>query len=51
MQPSLAHDSQYTLVVGTLYGVFSGLFSGRAMRLWRLAARPATPARPQTANA
>jgi hypothetical protein len=51
MQPSLAHDSQYTLVVGTLYGAFSGLFSGRAMRLWRLAGRPATPARPQTANA
>ncbi|HMA07354.1 MAG TPA: DUF6622 family protein [Ramlibacter sp.] len=51
MQPSLAHDSQYTLVVGTLYGAFSGIFSGRAIRLWRLAARPGTPSRRQTANA
>jgi len=51
MQPSLAHDGQYTLVVGTLYGAFSGLFSGRAIRLWRLAARPGAPTHPQAANA
>jgi hypothetical protein len=41
MQPALARDSQYTLIVGALYGVFSGIFIGRAARLWRLAFRPA----------
>lgn len=41
MQPGLAHDAQYTLVVGALYGIFSGTFAGRAIRLWRLALRPA----------
>jgi hypothetical protein len=51
MQPSLAHDSQYTLVVGTLYGAFSGIFGGRAVRLWRLAARPGASTRPAAANA
>jgi hypothetical protein len=39
MQPSLARDGQYTLVVGALYGAFSGIFTGRALRLWRLAYR------------
>jgi hypothetical protein len=41
MQPALARDSQYTLVTGALYGLFSGIFIGRAARLWRLAFRPA----------
>ena len=41
MQPALAHDASYTLAVGTVYGVFSGLFAGRGARLWRLASRPA----------
>jgi hypothetical protein len=41
MAPTLARDGQYTLVVGALYGLFSGLFTGRAARLWRLALRPA----------
>jgi hypothetical protein len=41
MQPGLAHDTPYTLVVGALYGIFSGAFAGRAIRLWRLALRPA----------
>jgi hypothetical protein len=36
MQPSLAHDGLYSLVVGTLYGLFSGTFAGRAARLWRM---------------
>ncbi|MDB5945965.1 MAG: hypothetical protein JWQ33_991 [Ramlibacter sp.] len=40
MQPSLARDGQYTLVVATIYGAFSGIFAGRAARLWRLALRP-----------
>ena len=42
MQPSLAQDSQYPLVVAALYGAFSGIFMGRAARLWRLAVRPAS---------
>lgn len=41
IQPGLARDSQYTLVVGTVYGLCSGIFIGRAARLWRLAARRA----------
>jgi uncharacterized membrane protein len=39
MQPTLARDGQYTLVVGAIYGAFSGIFTGRALRLWRLAYR------------
>ena len=38
MQPALARDGQYTLIVGALYGLTSGIFIGRAARLWRLAA-------------
>ena len=41
MAPRLAHDAQYALVVATLYGAFTGVFVGRAARLWRLALRPA----------
>ncbi|MBI2768909.1 MAG: hypothetical protein HYX47_04770 [Burkholderiales bacterium] len=51
MQPGLAHDGQYTLVVGGLYGVFSGTFAGRAARLWRLALRPAGAASTAAFNA
>ena len=40
MDPSLARDGQYTLIVGALYGMFSGVFAGRAVRLLRLAYRP-----------
>ena len=50
MQPALARDGPYTLAVGTLYGVFSGLFVGRAARLWRLADRAHRPTA-QAANA
>jgi hypothetical protein len=50
MQPDLARDGQYTLIVGALYGLFSGVFAGRAARLLRLAARPAL-AQPSPANA
>jgi hypothetical protein len=42
MQPALARDGEYALVVATLYGLFSGIFAGRAGRLWRIALRPAT---------
>jgi hypothetical protein len=37
MQPSLSHDNVYALVVGGIYGLFSGAFTGRAARLWRIA--------------
>ena len=42
IQPSLARDSGYTLVVAALYGAFSGIFTGRTARLWQLALRPAS---------
>jgi hypothetical protein len=41
MNPGLARDGEYTLIVGALYGVFSGVFAGRAARLLRLAFKPA----------
>lgn len=37
MQPALARDGHYTLAVAAIYGVCSGIFAGRAARLWRLA--------------
>lgn len=37
MKPPLASDPQYTLVVGALYGAFNGIFTGRSLRLLRLA--------------
>lgn len=36
MDPSLARDAQYTLIVGGMYGMFSGVFVGRAARLLKL---------------
>jgi len=46
MQPTLSRDGEYTLVVGALYGLSSGVFAGRAARLWRLAFQPAEAAQP-----
>lgn len=37
LQPALVHQVLVACTVGTLYGVFSGLFAARALRLWRLA--------------
>jgi predicted neutral ceramidase superfamily lipid hydrolase len=42
MAPQLMRDAQYALTVAALYGAFTGIFIGRAARLWRLAFR--TPA-------
>lgn len=42
MLPGLAADIAFALPVAAVYGVFTGLFVGRAARLWRLATR--TPA-------
>ena len=40
MAPQLVRDPQYVLSVAALYGAFTGVFVGRASRLWRLALRP-----------
>jgi hypothetical protein len=42
MQPRLATDSEFAVAIAALYGVFTGLFAGRAARLLRLAFRPAS---------
>jgi hypothetical protein len=41
MAPGRVQDAGYVLTVVALYGAFSGVFLGRAARLWRLALRPA----------
>lgn len=45
MQPGLAQSTTFAWVISLLYGALSGVFLGRAVRLWRLV-RPAgaTPA-------
>lgn len=42
LQPGMARHALFALAAGTLYGLFSGIFAGRAARLWRLAFQ-ATP--------
>lgn len=37
MAPQLIRDPTYALTVAGLYGAFTGLFVGRAARLWKLA--------------
>ncbi|HEY1393531.1 MAG TPA: DUF6622 family protein [Methylibium sp.] len=39
MQPGLAQQAEFVILVGAVYGGFSGSFLGRAARLWRLAAQ------------
>ncbi|HSV36339.1 MAG TPA: DUF6622 family protein [Ramlibacter sp.] len=51
MRPELRLDGTFTLAIATLYGVFSGIFAGRTVRLLRLALRPGAPAELQTAQA
>jgi hypothetical protein len=36
MQPALKVDSQFSLIVCLIYGVFSGLFLARALNFWML---------------
>jgi ABC-type dipeptide/oligopeptide/nickel transport system permease subunit len=36
MQPAVAKQTLFALAIGSLYGVFSGYFAGRTLRLWRL---------------
>jgi len=40
LHPGLSSDQGFVLPVAVLYGALSGLFLGRAARLWRLALRP-----------
>lgn len=44
MAPHMAQDGPFVLTVAALYGAFSGVFVGRAARLWRLALRAPVPA-------
>lgn len=37
MHPEIAHQASFTVVISALYGAFSGIFMGRAIRLWRVA--------------
>lgn len=37
MQPAMARDALFATLVGMLYGLFSGFFAGRALRLLRMA--------------
>jgi hypothetical protein len=39
--PHLAGQPGFSTAVCAIYGLFSGLFTGRAARLWKLAAHPA----------
>jgi hypothetical protein len=39
MVPELARAGSFALAISALYGAFSGVFLGRAIRLWRLATR------------
>ncbi|CAN5760543.1 hypothetical protein BH11PSE12_BH11PSE12_22450 [soil metagenome] len=36
MNPALLHEARFMLGFAALYGIFSGIFLGRAIRLWRL---------------
>jgi hypothetical protein len=47
MAPQRVQEAQFVLTVAAVYGMFSGIFIGRAARLWRLAFRaPAAAALP-----
>lgn len=37
LHPRLAHQADFAVVISALYGCFTGLFAGRALRLWKLA--------------
>ena len=39
---TLARDTEFALQIAVLYGLFSGVFAARALRLWRLARRRGT---------
>jgi hypothetical protein len=39
LHPGIRHDHMFAIVMPLVYGAFSGIFAGRALRLWRLAIR------------
>lgn len=41
LHPEFAQNTNFALTFSALYGAFSGVFIGRAVRLWRLAIHPA----------
>ena len=41
LAPQIAQHAPFALALGALYGLLSGAFLGRALRLWRLARGPA----------
>jgi hypothetical protein len=43
LSPARAHDATFAVAAGVLYGACSGLLLGRALPLWKLALRTATP--------
>ena len=44
MHPELKANANFSLAIGTLYGVYSGIFAGRAVRLIRLSRLAVRPA-------
>ena len=46
LQPGLAAQAGFAAGVAALYGLFSGVLAGRALRLWRLAQQPADASAP-----
>jgi hypothetical protein len=48
LNPSLHRDIAFTVGVAAIYGGFSGLFLGRAARLWRLRGGAASSLRSAT---
>lgn len=45
MQPGLVHNAGFALALAAVYGLFNGIFTARALRLWRMTAL-ATPTHP-----
>jgi hypothetical protein len=41
LAPQRVRDAQFALGIAAVYGAFTGVFVGRAARLWRMAWRPA----------
>jgi hypothetical protein len=37
IRPELGHQATFEIGISALYGAFTGIFAGRAIRLWRLA--------------
>lgn len=50
LQPRLALETGFALACAAVYGGLTGIFTGRAAGLWRLAARPGVAAAPALAQ-